>query len=78
MTLARVIDHYEHVAAQTAKIIAEVPDLSATQPLPDVPWNEPGAVKSVRWMLMVVIAETAQHAGHADILREALDGQKSP
>jgi hypothetical protein len=24
-----------------------------------------------------IVAETAQHAGHADILREAIDGQKS-
>ena len=24
-----------------------------------------------------IIAETAQHAGHADIIREALDGQKT-
>jgi len=24
-----------------------------------------------------VIAETAQHAGHADIVREALDGSKT-
>jgi Protein of unknown function (DUF664) len=24
-----------------------------------------------------IIAETAQHAGHADIIREAIDGQKS-
>jgi hypothetical protein len=24
-----------------------------------------------------IAAETAQHAGHADILREALDGQKT-
>jgi len=28
-------------------------------------------------VLLHVIAETAQHAGHADILRETLDGQKS-
>ncbi|MET8778900.1 DUF664 domain-containing protein [Nocardia sp. NPDC004654] len=28
-------------------------------------------------MLLHVIVETAQHAGHADILRETLDGQKS-
>jgi hypothetical protein len=26
---------------------------------------------------MHVVAETAQHAGHADILRESIDGQKS-
>jgi hypothetical protein len=24
-----------------------------------------------------IVAETAQHAGHADMLREALDGQKT-
>jgi hypothetical protein len=34
-------------------------------------------VRSVRRVLMHVIAETAQHAGHADILRETLDGQPS-
>ena len=45
--------------------------------MPDAPWNEPGAVRSVRRVLIHVIAETAQHAGHADILRETLDGQKS-
>jgi hypothetical protein len=45
--------------------------------MPEAPWNEPGAVRSVRRVLMHVIAETAQHAGHADILRETLDGQKS-
>ncbi|MGW3417896.1 mycothiol transferase [Streptomyces phaeochromogenes] len=52
-------------------------DLSATHPLPEAPWHEPGAVRSVRGVLMHVIAETAQHAGHADILRETLDSQKS-
>jgi Protein of unknown function (DUF664) len=45
--------------------------------LPEAPWHEPGSVRSVRRVLMHVIAETAQHAGHADVLREALDGQKS-
>jgi hypothetical protein len=28
-------------------------------------------------VLLHIIGETAQHAGHADILREALDGAKS-
>jgi hypothetical protein len=31
----------------------------------------------VRQVLLHLIAETAQHAGHADIIREALDGQKT-
>ncbi|MYZ39418.1 MULTISPECIES: DinB family protein [unclassified Streptomyces] len=76
-TLAGIVKRYEQVAARSEEIIASVPDLSATHPLPEAPWNEPGAVRSVRRVLMHVIAETAQHAGHADILRETLDGQKS-
>ncbi|MEU5025808.1 DinB family protein [Streptomyces milbemycinicus] len=76
-TLAQILEGYERVAARSEEIIATVPDLSATHPLPEAPWNEPGAEHSVRRVLMHVIAETAQHAGHADILRETLDGQKS-
>ena len=76
-TLAGVVERYEQVAAHSEKIIASVPDLSLTHPLPETPWHEPGAVRSVRRVLTHVIAETAQHAGHADILRETLDGQKS-
>ncbi|MER5423866.1 DinB family protein [Streptosporangium roseum] len=73
-TLTGILQHYERVAARTAEIIAALPDLSATHPLPEAPWNEPGAVRSVRRVLTHLIAETAQHAGHADILRETLDG----
>lgn len=29
---------------------------------------------SLRWMLLHLLEETARHAGHADLLREALDG----
>ncbi|MGW2511503.1 DinB family protein [Streptomyces scopuliridis] len=76
-TLAGIVARYEQVAARSEEIIASVPDLSATHALPEAPWNEPGAMWSVRRVLAHVIAETAQHAGHADILRETLDGQKS-
>ncbi|MGW6027773.1 DinB family protein [Streptomyces sp. NPDC055099] len=76
-TLARILARYEEVAARSEEIIASVPDLSVTHPLPEAPWHEPGAVRSVRGVLLHVIAETAQHAGHADILREALDGRTS-
>jgi len=76
-TLAGIKKHYEQVATRTEEIIAAVPDLSATHPLPEAPWHEPGGVRSVRRVLTHVIAETAQHTGHADILRETLDGQKA-
>ncbi|MEJ3652021.1 DinB family protein [Actinomycetes bacterium KLBMP 9759] len=76
-TLADVLERYERVAATSEQVIAGVPDMSATHQLPDAPWNEPGSVRSVRQVLVHIIAETAQHAGHADILREALDGRTS-
>ena len=76
-TLAGVVKNYEQVAARTEEVIAAAPDLSVTHPLPAAPWHEPGGVRSVRGVLMHVIAETAQHTGHAEILRETLDGQTS-
>ena len=76
-TLAGILERYEQVAARTEEVVAGLPDLSVTHPLPEAPWNAPGAVHSARRVLMHVIAETAQHAGHADILRESIDGQKS-
>jgi hypothetical protein len=30
---------------------------------------------NLRWVLMHLLEETARHAGHADILRELIDGQ---
>lgn len=74
-TLPDILARYERIAARTGEILATIPDLSATHPLPEAPWYEPGAVYSVRRVLAHLIAETAQHAGHADILRESLDGK---
>lgn len=41
------------------------------------PWFTPGSRWSARRAFLHILAETAQHAGHADIIRESLDGQKS-
>ncbi|MFF2509421.1 DinB family protein [Streptomyces sp. NPDC058067] len=76
-TLAGVLADYTEVAARTEEVITSLPDLNATQPLPSAPWFEPGARWSARRVLLTVMAETAQHAGHADIIREALDGAKT-
>ena len=46
-------------------------------PLPEAPWFPKGATRSARRVFTHIVGETAQHAGHADILREALDGQKT-
>lgn len=76
-TLAGVLADYAEVARRTDELVAVLPDLSATQPLPKAPWFEADTQWSARRVLMHIIAETAQHAGHADILRESLDGAKS-
>jgi Protein of unknown function (DUF664) len=76
-TLAGLLGNYAQVAQETDELVAGLPDLDAAQPLPEAPWFEPGASWSARRVLLHVIAETAQHAGHADIIRESLDGAKS-
>mgnify|MGYP001156214433 CR=1 FL=1 len=75
-TLAGLLRSYDEVAARTDALIATV-DLDSSHPLPKAPWFEPGAVRTARQSLMHIAAETAQHAGHADIIREAIDGAKT-
>jgi pimeloyl-ACP methyl ester carboxylesterase len=75
-SLAGLLARYDDVAAATDELVRSV-DLDALQPLPKAPWFEPGASWSARRVFTHILAETAQHAGHADILRETIDGQKS-
>jgi hypothetical protein len=53
------------------------PGRAARHPLPEAPWFAPGERWSARRVLLHIMAETAHHAGHADIIRESLDGAKS-
>jgi uncharacterized damage-inducible protein DinB len=76
-TLAGVLADYEEVAKHTGELVAALPDLDADHPLPPAPWNPPGERWSARRTLMHIAGETFQHAGHADIIRESLDGAKS-
>ena len=76
-TLAGVLADYAETADRTDQLVAALPSLDAAHPLPKAPWFEPGAQWSARRVLLHIIAETAQHAGHADIIRESLDGAKS-
>ncbi|WP_406092160.1 DinB family protein [Streptomyces sp. NBC_01013] len=76
-TLAGVLAEYAEVARRTDELVATLPDLGATQPLPKAPWYEGDARWSARRVLMHIMTETAQHSGHADIIRESIDGAKS-
>ena len=78
-TLGGLLENYAQVARRTEELVTQLPDLDAAHPVP------PGALVRARRplvgapgaALLQVIAETAQHAGHADIIRESLDGAKS-
>jgi hypothetical protein len=76
-TLAGVLDAYAGTAARTDELVRSLPDLDLAHPLPRAPWFAPGESWSARRVLLHIIAETAQHSGHADIIRESLDGAKS-
>ncbi|RKS84275.1 uncharacterized protein DUF664 [Motilibacter peucedani] len=76
-TMEALLADYDAVAAHTDDLVATLPDLDASHPLPEAPWFAPGARWSARRALLHIAAETAQHAGHADILRETIDGQKT-
>ncbi|MFE5188753.1 DinB family protein [Streptomyces sp. NPDC056628] len=76
-TLAGVLAEYEEVARSTDELVAKLPDLNASHPLPQAPWFDADTRWSARRVLLHIIAETAQHAGHADIIRESLDGART-
>jgi Protein of unknown function (DUF664) len=76
-TLESVLADYDEVARRTDELVRTLPDLDASHPLPEAPWFQPGATRSARRVFLHIVAETAQHAGHADILRESLDRQKT-
>ncbi|MFJ4282940.1 DinB family protein [Streptomyces massasporeus] len=74
-TLPALLDRYASAARATEETVAALPDLDVGVPLPKTPWSpaEPES-RSARRILLHLIRETAQHAGHADLVRESLDG----
>jgi hypothetical protein len=75
-TLVEILARYGEVADETEAVIDEIADLGQAVPVPKgVPWF-PADVEawSVRWVLLHLVEETARHAGHADLIRESIDG----
>ncbi|MFI2205121.1 DinB family protein [Streptomyces sp. NPDC020192] len=74
-TLAGLLAEYAAGTRALEEAVAARTGLDRTVPLPRTPWSPPETVHwSARRVLLHLIRETAQHAGHADIIREALDG----
>lgn len=72
-TLEDLIARYDEVAAAAADVFAAI-GLDYFVEAPDQPWFNGVDGWSVRWVLLHLIEETARHAGHADIVRECVDG----
>jgi uncharacterized damage-inducible protein DinB len=64
--------------AENAKSLhlVDTADLDEQVPVPhDIPWFPKNLdAWSVRWVILHVINELARHSGHADIIRESIDG----
>lgn len=74
-TLAHALAALDAQAAETERVVRSV-DLDAPVPVPrGVPWYPADLdAWSVRWVLLHLVEELARHAGHADIVRESIDG----
>ena len=76
-TVAGLLAEYQETADRTDALVTLLPDLDVSQPLPKAPWFDENGRRSARQVFLHIAAETAQHAGHADIIRESIDGAKT-
>ncbi|THC51977.1 DinB family protein [Streptomyces sp. A1499] len=69
-TVDSVLAGYREAVRRADAVIDACEDLTGPAPRPP----RRGRVPTMRWVLTHMIEETARHAGHADILREQIDG----
>jgi hypothetical protein len=69
-TLDGVLAGYRDAVERANQVVEACPDLALPAPRP----ARRGPAPSMRWVLVHMIEETGRHAGHADILRERIDG----
>ena len=69
-----IIAELEAVGAETTAAINDLNSLDQSITLPDAPWFPQGGGYTARWVLFHVVEELARHAGHADLIREHIDG----
>jgi Protein of unknown function (DUF664) len=68
-TIGEAVDRYREVCKEVDAVVTNTADLDHVCPSFDL---DPPV--NLRWILGPLLEETARHAGHADILREILDG----
>ena len=65
-----VRERYEVACARSREVTAAARDLDQLSVV-----HRDGQHFTLRWVLLHLLEETARHAGHADLIREAIDGQ---
>ena len=68
---AHLIALYSDACETSRKAVESVESLDGLSALK---YRRTGKALSLRWILVHMIEETARHNGHADLLREAIDG----
>ncbi|MFD5825003.1 DinB family protein [Lentzea sp. NPDC060358] len=71
-----LLESYDEAVRATDEAVRTT-SLDKLVPPPSAPWDPHPEPLSVRRIVLHLIRETAQHAGHADVLRETLDGQST-
>lgn len=74
-TFAQWRNSFEEACTDIERIVAEIDDLGELIPQATAPWQPERLWWPARKMLLHLLREIAHHSGHADIIREALDGQ---
>jgi len=69
-TMALAVRRYRAACRESRAIVSSSADLGHRSARPDRRGENP----PLRWILVHMIEEVARHAGHADIIREQLDG----
>jgi hypothetical protein len=65
---------WEDSVARSRALVEEALTNSGLDQLATKSWSD-GSRPSLRWILCHMIEEYARHNGHADLLREAVDGE---
>ncbi len=78
MSLPEVLAFFDRCVEVTTANIDAVGDLDVLVPVPDAPWYPADLTHwQARWCLAHISTEVARHTGHADIIRETIDGKTS-
>ncbi len=78
LTMGELLAAFDRATEEipAARRLVDSGEVSLDQPVAmiDTPWMPKDFAMNVRWVLNHISTEVARHAGHADIIRESIDG----